>query len=82
MYVYVTLTEGLKCVLQTQNHSFGEGGLLSALLPTLKAQAGDQVEDTERTPAQRAQHNFLEFGKSSNGTCCEVACLYKSLVKS
>ena len=46
--MYATLTEGSKCVLgQTQIQS------LEAPLPQLKAQAVDQVEDTERTP----EHN-------------------------
>ena len=51
MYVYVTLTQSLKCVLKTQIHSFGEGCLLH-LLTRLKAHVGDQMEDTQRTPAQ------------------------------
>ena len=30
----------------------------SPLLPRLKAQGGDQVEDTERTPAQNEQNGY------------------------
>ena len=51
--VYNIDTEGFKCVQQTQIQSNGEPPPPSSpLLPRLKAQAGDKVEETERTSVQ------------------------------